>query len=1556
MNAQDIRTSMTVFDNLGHSRILTVGINASATDSIDLALGEFPLAPPVPGTFDARLIDTDIRTPSLLGNGVYVDLRAIGGTPPIVQTFEIAVRRAPGAMATYLTWALPLADGIIAAQFSSYPDPSIVSADMAVQSQVLLPFGTNRYLVRITYAGPLLQRWTLTTQIEPPGKGNIIRSPNLANYAPGTVVRVTALNLPPPDTCYEFSHWTGDASGTNPVIFITMDGDKTVTAHYVQRKFPVTVSTLDTFFVQTTPSPPQKLFIMNSGLACYGWTATATEPWIHLSKSAGIGDDSLIVSLVTSAIPCPGTHIGTIRIHSTASIPETIETPVIVNVGRTDVTASVIGAPVLLSCETVAQDLIVVTLANQSPAPVTFADPPPVLRGFNLKNSSLFPLTIPALDSVNLYYEFRPLSSQRGIISEHVILTATTCGRQVMYKLTGTRIAPTVISDLNELRFGTVYSCVSAPLPLRSLTIENLHTTSAQLRYTIPTGFVLRSAPPLIGAGGQVVVSVEPTREGPDSISGTLVIEADFGVCRERLSIGLSGRRQTASFTAEALATPGVLPPQVFDTTCVGEYSEPKKIRIRNTGTADLTFTLTTAPPFELSAFSDVFTLSPGSEKDVSILFHPVTAGHATGMLTIRTDLCNLERNTMLEGSTFSQQVLEASLTPLEITLADCEEEGRLMISVRNPGTQPAVFPDLPLLPEGFFWDPSLTLPIVIPPDGSSSFQTYITFHPPSGGRGTFGGSVVWFGSPCGTSVYFTLTGSRILPKVSVSPVAVDFGVMTMCRENGVGTSKTMSVANQSALPILLTASAPASRYRLEIDHAEFPTQGVIVPAYATQEFSITALPGGGGPFTDSLVLLIFAGTNGSCMERKTVPLSGERHLADFAVRQNPGEPGFMNVCIGSQAISSYIIENLGDTRITIISDGLVPESGFSLLTTPFRTIVPPHGTATIPVRFRPIIQGIHRTSLRIWSDICPDTVVLDLEGSGITPVFEIARIEPAAPVTILSCERTISRQFRATVRNLGTDPVVIVDASFPPTGFVYDPPGQFPFTLAPSASRDIVLRFTATEAGEYGGEVHVTSGPCPMTASFPVHVSLLHSSYTLEPREASFGTITFCPDGTVREADRERMLQEINLQNNGAVPLTVHFSVKPSSSPIQVLTPTVTPVTLNPGSRQNFSIALSDDLDPSLRSISAALEITILRPDSACPPETITVPITSRFERVSFAFLDDSVSATVSCAAEPVKLHAVIVNTGNAAVTVDLTIEGSTSFRIADSLAEVHLAPNQRLTIPVIYTPEETQTDSAVLRARDRDCGWESSVRLHVFEEKTEIRLSCGTKTGMQQSFETLPGTILEVPLFLSRDVRCGVNELTFSVDVLFDVFQLAPVGLRTVGCEGWIERPEPDRARITLTSPSFRSGLVATVLMEVLVGKEKLSEYSIGSPVFKPGIGVLATDLNCTATVHVRPYFGVSSWADLGITRLFPPRPNPLTVQNGTLATISFELARDGFAELTLYDRLGNRVAVIVSESLEKGLHTIEYHAAALPSGVYLIVLSAGGEVATEKLIVAR
>ncbi|NEV93434.1 DUF3494 domain-containing protein [Psychroflexus sp. YR1-1] len=77
--------------------------------------------------------------------------------------------------------------------------------------------------------------YTLTVTAQ---NGTVDKNPNQATYDEGTDVILT----PTPATGYEFSSWSGDATGTNNPLTVTMDADKAITANFTL--IPVNTYTL----------------------------------------------------------------------------------------------------------------------------------------------------------------------------------------------------------------------------------------------------------------------------------------------------------------------------------------------------------------------------------------------------------------------------------------------------------------------------------------------------------------------------------------------------------------------------------------------------------------------------------------------------------------------------------------------------------------------------------------------------------------------------------------------------------------------------------------------------------------------------------------------------------------------------------------------------------------------------------------------------------------------------------------------------------------------------------------------------------------------------------------------------------------------------------------------------------------------------------------------------------------------------------------------------------------------------------------------------------------
>lgn len=83
-----------------------------------------------------------------------------------------------------------------------------------------------------------------------------------------------------------------------------------------------------------------------------------------------------------------------------------------------------------------------------------------------------------------------------------------------------------------------------------------------------------------------------------------------------------------------------------------------------------------------------------------------------------------------------------------------------------------------------------------------------------------------------------------------------------------------------------------------------------------------------------------------------------------------------------------------------------------------------------------------------------------------------------------------------------------------------------------------------------------------------------------------------------------------------------------------------------------------------------------------------------------------------------------------------------------------------------------------------------------------------------------------------------------------------------------------------------------------------------------------------------------------------LFQNYPNPFNPST----VISFQLPVNGMVSLKVYNVIGQQVAELVNEVRQAGVHTVEFDASNLPSGVYIYRLNTGNYTSTRKMMLMK
>ena len=132
--------------------------------------------------------------------------------------------------------------------------------------------------ITVTNGTVILREFTLSVTLD--GSGSVTKNPNQAAYPYGTVVQLTAIA----DAGWVFSSWSGNLSGSANPASITMNGNRSVTAHFTQNQYTLTVTIDGSGSVTKNPNQATYTFgqvvtltaVPGSGWGFSSWTGDLT--------------------------------------------------------------------------------------------------------------------------------------------------------------------------------------------------------------------------------------------------------------------------------------------------------------------------------------------------------------------------------------------------------------------------------------------------------------------------------------------------------------------------------------------------------------------------------------------------------------------------------------------------------------------------------------------------------------------------------------------------------------------------------------------------------------------------------------------------------------------------------------------------------------------------------------------------------------------------------------------------------------------------------------------------------------------------------------------------------------------------------------------------------------------------------------------------------------------------------------------------------------------------------------------------------------------------------
>jgi hypothetical protein len=368
-----------------------------------------------------------------------------------------------------------------------------------------------------------------------------------------------------------------------------------------------------------------------------------------------------------------------------------------------------------------------------------------------------------------------------------------------------------------------------------------------QVSSSLPEFIVISPAMPImLGPHGSISFQVVFQPDAATTFSGSIVFRSRMNGGTQ--SISVTGTGTTASSASSTSSQSYLLSASAsslnFGNTLVGS-SPSQAIALTNTGTAsvNLSQVAITGAGFTVSGFTGAVTLAAGQSFSLNVSFAPAKAGSATGSLSLVSNVTNSPTTISLSGNGVQPQisVIPASVSFGNVTVGVTNTQ---MLTISNPGTANLSVTQASLIGTSFGFS-GLTLPLSVPPGGSSAFT--VSFTPASASN--LSGNLTLVNNTPNSPLVVALAGTGVSPvaKLTATPASLSFGSITA---GGSGT-QSVTLAN--------TGNSSVSVSQISISGAGFSATGFALPvtlaAGQSTAFSVTFAPTTTGSLSGSVTV-----------------------------------------------------------------------------------------------------------------------------------------------------------------------------------------------------------------------------------------------------------------------------------------------------------------------------------------------------------------------------------------------------------------------------------------------------------------------------------------------------------------------------------------------------------------------------------------------------------------------------------------------------------------------------------------------------------------------------
>ncbi len=548
----------------------------------------------------------------------------------------------------------------------------------------------------------------------------------------------------------------------------------------------------------------------------------------------------------------------------------------------------------------------------------------------------------------------------------------------------------------------------------------------------------------------QVSIKFTPNAAGPFNATATITSDASTTAPNITLTgTGVADGQLAPSITSEA-----------FGSVAVGAV-QSQTVTLTN-GTAssvNISQASVSGAEFQISGITTPLTLNPSQTTTFTVKFAPVSAGSASGSVTITSNATDPTLNIALSGTGTDPGALGSNPTSLSFGSVQMGSHQALSESVTNTGTASVTISQVAVSGTGFSLT-GITAPITLTAGQSATFS--VTFAPPS--TGSASGNLTISSTASNPTLSIPLSGTGTAPGALASnPSSLSFGSVQT------GSQQTLSET------VTNTGGTSVTVSQVAISGTGYSLSGTTTPVTLTagqsSTFSVTFAPLSAGSPSGNVTI-----TSTASNPTLSIPLSGTG-TAPGALSSNPTSLSFGSVQIGSPQSLSETVTNTGGASVTI-SHVAISGTGFSLsgITTPVTLTA--GQSASFSVTFAPVSAGSPSGNVTITSTASNPTMTIPLSGTGTA----IAGLLGVTPTTlglgsvVVGTSGKASGSLTASSANVTVTAAGTNNSAFSVGGL------SLPVTIASGTSVPFTVTFSPQTSGAVSAMLTFTSNAQPST------------------------------------------------------------------------------------------------------------------------------------------------------------------------------------------------------------------------------------------------------------------------------------------------------------------------------------------------------------------------------------------------------------------------------------------------------------------------------------------